>query len=650
MRAATAGLVVSLVTYTALSSGAVPTVGACVALVLLISMLPVDPSLTRRWACAGAIVIGWVPMTWWLPLPSDLNRGAIVAALAAGWLAMTVAGSTRPGRRLREVLPALSLTDLWIVAAGLTAFATMYRWITASSPAGALATMLSGYDNAAHFDMFSMLRRHGTTIEALGAAPDGSAWTYGTYPQGFHALTATFAGLTEPHVSTGPAELVTYTQAVGTVVVLATMVLVAAVCSLPALQRRPLAALPLVSLICTAYMWEPGAKMLANGFANFWLAAAATSCAIVLALDLRERPSVIGVAGTSGALVCGVNCWAPLVILAMPACVILCQVTFQALTSSARRRHAVVYAVIGFTAAMCALKTLLTLVGSVDPQTLVTASGGISRTSAVPTFALLGICAFVRLALRHTVRTMRHERRAVLEPLIRSMRLLGLTPLLGLATLSALLVAQVRTAGTSSYYLLKFLIGFELVLAALAGTMLALVLVNVTRPLGRRAGIALSCVAAATATQFFGHVSWGDGPMVGELAAGVHADGTTPTDTALADEIVSASSSTTPAKALNQVYVVLGEQRGSSGLLPALWFQAISNSLTTETAARLAPLDRSFRDRDDASTVIRSLLTSSADLSVVVAPSLVEPLRQMVPRGVRPQVTSWDAPRISPRP
>jgi hypothetical protein len=436
--------------------------------------------------------------------------------------------------------------------------------------------------------------------------------------------------------------LVTYTQAVAAVIVVATMGLVATVCSLPALQRRPLAALPVVSLICTAYLWEPGAKMLANGFANFWLAAAATSCAIVLALGLKRRSSLVGVAATSGALLCAVNCWAPLVILAMPACLILCQVTLAAIRSTDRRRQGTVFAAILIAAGMCALKTLLSLINSVSLQTVVAAEGGIYRTSAVPLLVLLGACTLLCLAMPHIPRRMGHRRGAQLDHAMDSPRLFCLTPLIGAAVLSALLFAQLRMVGTSSYYFLKYFIGLELVLAVLTVTVLTLLLVAPPWAPGRHIALVLSCVAAATATQFFGHVSWRDAPMLGEFAANSVTHGTTPSRRDIASDIVSASSSTNSAKALGQVYFMMGKDRGPSGLLPAIWFQAISLSLTTNTAARLAPLDTRFRDRADAAMVARDLLTANRELSVVVAPRYLESLRHMLPSGLRPRVSSWD--------
>jgi hypothetical protein len=162
-------------------------------------------------------------------------------------------------------------------------------------------------------------------------------------------------------------------------------------------------------------------------------------------------------------------------------------------------------------------------------------------------------------------------------------------------------------------------------------------LVTSTSSPSRGVAVVLSCVAAVAATQFFGHVSWRDAPMVGEFVP----HGPTPSSRGIANDIIAASSSTTRGKAVGQVYFVMGKQRGPSGLLPAFWFQAITLTLTTDTAARLAPLEAGFRDRDDAAMVARQLLASKRDLSVVVAPRHLQSLRHILPRGLRPQVTTW---------
>ena len=39
----------------------------------------------------------------------------------------------------------------------------------------------------------------------------------------------------------------------------------------------------------TGLLWEPGQKVLANGFAPFWLAAVAAGCALLAVAEIRAR-------------------------------------------------------------------------------------------------------------------------------------------------------------------------------------------------------------------------------------------------------------------------------------------------------------------------------------------------------------------------
>ncbi len=161
--------------------------------------------------------------------------------------------------------------------------------------ASALISLVPSVDNVAHFHMFATIRDHGAITQALGDSPDGSAWSFDNYPQGFHSLVATVAEWMHPSVTTGAGLLPAYTEGVAVVVVLVLTMLVAAVVSLPALDHRPLVALPVVVITCTAYLWSPGQVVLADGFANFWVASAAGATALVLAV--RAQPAMVVATG-----------------------------------------------------------------------------------------------------------------------------------------------------------------------------------------------------------------------------------------------------------------------------------------------------------------------------------------------------------------
>ena len=151
------------------------------------------------------------------------------------------------------------------------------------------------------------------------AAPDGSRWGFNNYPKGFHALTATVSEVTFPRMQADADALVTYAHSVGVVVVLGLVMVTAAILCLPRLRDRPAIAVPVVTLCWTALLWEPGQKVLANGFASFWLATVAAACALLLGLREHRGSVVVQVAAVGGLLICVAHTWTPLALIAAPA-------------------------------------------------------------------------------------------------------------------------------------------------------------------------------------------------------------------------------------------------------------------------------------------------------------------------------------------
>ena len=287
------------VAYASLAQGVVPGVFALLLLAGLACMIPTAPTLARRVGLNGALLIGWTPMLWWFRWPVPLNHGALLTAAGVGALCGLVVGSPRPLERLRSLVPSIHAVDGLMVAGGLAALAAMQKWAFARTPHRALEVLLPGADNYPHFNMFSMLRTHGATLDALSSAHDGTGWAFDNYPQGFHAFTATLSELLSPRTPHGLDMLLAYTHSVTAVVVLAIVVLTGAITSLPNLRDRPAIAAPVVVVTWTAFLWEPGQKVLADGFANFWLGAAAAGCALILA---ASAPRFLGPRGSWGSL------------------------------------------------------------------------------------------------------------------------------------------------------------------------------------------------------------------------------------------------------------------------------------------------------------------------------------------------------------
>lgn len=642
--AAATGLLLFAVTYAALASGVLPGPLAALLPLVLILLVPVAPSLARRAAVNGTIFLGWAPVLWWVQWPMAVNHGAFVTALAVALLAVYVVGSPNPRAQWRRLAPTVSRTDLLLPAAAAFALTMMHRWAFEASPQRTLAFMIPGYDNVAHFDMFAMLRRHGATIDALGAAPGGSSWAFGDYPQSFHALVATYAELALPEVTPGTSELTLFANGVAAVVVLGTVVLTAAVCSLPGLRSRPLIAFPVVVTICTAFLWEPGAKVLADGFGNFWLGCVAASVALLLSLTRRDELSIPELAAVGGALVVVAHTWAPLLVVAAPAALALLAVRRPVIASPASPLRLV--ALLGVAAASIAavLKAVVTVLSTVELGFVVQAEGPLTGASAIPTFVLIIVSVYVCLSFAGWV-----DRLGVDGPapaVARRVKVLALAPVCGVVSLTLLLVAQFRSVGTTSYYFLKYLMGFELILAAVTAAVVGMLLALVARPRwGRSRSLLVSTTAAVLATQAFGHVAWNSSPLTTDFQGARDAGGTALSLPAMAQGIVTAAAATSGGPPEDREYVALGRARGFEAILPATWYHAIQGSLTLEAQQRQSDLVVLVSDETDAAPLVLELMEQDPTLEIVVAPRYAEPLRQQMPSPeLAARITTFEVP------
>ncbi|MDT7707729.1 MAG: hypothetical protein QOG20_3336, partial [Pseudonocardiales bacterium] len=74
--------------------------------VLLVLLVPTSRDLCRRILLAGCLLLGWVPLLWWVPLPVGTTGRvaiglAVLAAAVAGW----VGAGRRPRLRMRALVP-----------------------------------------------------------------------------------------------------------------------------------------------------------------------------------------------------------------------------------------------------------------------------------------------------------------------------------------------------------------------------------------------------------------------------------------------------------------------------------------------------------------------------------------------------------------
>jgi hypothetical protein len=621
--------VTGVAAYAGVVSAVLPEPLALAVLIALLVLVPTAERLAPRVALNISLVLGWTPVVWWVDWPGGVNHAGVLLATVAAAGGFLVAASGQPRRRARAALPLLRPSDLLLAAgAGVAALATAPLLLAATS-ARALAVLVPGADNYAHFNMFATMRAYGATSDALGAGPDGSGWAFATYPQGFHAVVATISELTFPQLETGPDSVLVYAHTVAAVVVLGVVLVTASVLSLPGVGARPAVAFPALALAWTALLWEPGQKVLANGFASFWLAAVAAGCALVLAFGLPAAPTKAGVAAVGGLLVCVAHSWMPLLFVAAPAAlVVLVPHDSRSLRSVVSRAQLPTLLILGLSA-LAVGRAVLILLGKVEVSFIVSEVSGFDGTSALPTFVLLVTVVYLLLGYRGWVRS----RGGTSIDAVTSRRLaaLVLSPVLAVGSLATLLVLQLRAIGTTSYYFLKYLLGFELILTVVAPALCVALVVAVSGPARRPArALGVSVLAAVLATLLFA-------PFGSALLWDDDDDGTASvvapyTREGIALGVLAASRSTTPAGSFHREYLALGDGNAAQIFYPGGWFHAMNASLTNRAFARLNVLRVNVETAREAAPLVRRLLDDEPGLVVAVDPAYLEDLR----RGLGP--------------
>lgn len=422
---------------------------AIVGAAVLLLLLPTSPVLSRRILLSGALALGLTPTLWWVPLPlGSLGRAGLLLSLVvgglAGWLASGGVAGLR--RRARALLPRMDGVDAIPLLATAASTWVVSGWLRIRTGSAALAALLPGWDNSGHFDMVQMLLRHGLTIDLLGPGPRGETWQYADYPQGYHAVVATLVEAAGKPADPGAAAL-SYLHASAWVVALLGGLLAAAVCSVPALRRRPALALPAAALLVAAFVTGPGATAFTGGFPNFVFAAALTACIPLLVAATPRVPMPLHVAAIGALLVAVANSWILLLAVAVPAAVVLAFPLTKARWRGTRRRWVATSAVLLFVA-LGSLVPLRTL-SSLSAGAVLVTPGGIGAVE--PGFILaVALGAVVACLLGPSARPRGRAWHAV-------------TPMAGLVAVGALGAWQLSSAGALSYYFYKLLVGVELV-------------------------------------------------------------------------------------------------------------------------------------------------------------------------------------------
>jgi hypothetical protein len=426
---------------------------------LMLLCLPTSEHLSGRVLLTGAAVLGWSQVIWWARLPFDrvsLALGALVGATTA----LVVWRGTSSAMSLRSLVPRARWVDLVPVTVLLGGVAAKWSALSQARPGGALASFLTGWDNAGHFSMFEMILRRGATVDALPPPRDGGAWNYAYYPEGFHATTASLAQLVWPRASTDLGQLVVaYGRASAIVTVAAVTVLAAGITSLPSMRVRPEVAAPMAVFISGVFFFGLGRSLTGSGFAAFLLPCALAGAAVFVILQWEQVSQVGHAVALGGALVGVAHGWILLLTLPGPALLALAVPLSRDRLRASRGQWVALMVVAAATAYGIWRAVRIVLA---DP------AGGhlTTRGHVLPPdpWLLMALPLVTVLILTAPARSVGSRSEVILR------RRVWLTTLMvpaAVAVAAYLASIQVQVLGRTGYYFLKYLCGVELVLFAL---------------------------------------------------------------------------------------------------------------------------------------------------------------------------------------
>lgn len=459
--------------------------GWAVVVVAVVATLAIPSSreTSRRLLIAGCVALGWLPMTWWFPLPLGApDRLSLLTSLIIGALTALIAA----GRvRAAALIPRFRVSDAWTVAAGAYALWMLAPLFSVADGEEALRILRIGWDYASHFDMTESIRRTGSISEAIQPGPHG-AWMFSDYPRGFHAAAATVMEvIAGPAIGAHGTELVAFTHAVALLGLITVVTVASGVSALPQLRRRPIVALALVALVAVAFTTGPGGgSLLRYGFPNFLLAVGLLACVPLLVIPMNRIGAVAPLIALSGVIVGIAHNWALLLAIAGAGLVsVLLPMGRRRWPTSGRGWSAL--AGIATATVVGALAAWITLVEkSVETATvsrfLVDGGfvGGDGIEILVPPLIAVGLCLLLGwLLIRRRAGWHRGEAvRAATQ---------GLMPTAGLILMGWMAALHYTETGGLRYYFYKLGAGVQLASVVLAAAAIA-VLVSLLRATPRR--------------------------------------------------------------------------------------------------------------------------------------------------------------------
>lgn len=599
-------------------------------LAALVLLTPTSRSYARRLLVGGAIVLGWVPLVWWLPLPASLDRvGLLVAILAAcltGWAAY----------RGRTSLSALLPRPVWADAIpGIVAVAAV--WIsrpalTAPSDGAALNLLIkSGWDHVAHFHMVRLIASEGSLLATTGTAADGSSWIGATYPKHFHALVATMIDLTQQGASAGDIEPNAYLAGTALTLAAAVTVLAAGIAQLPWLRRRAWLGLPLTLLGVAGFLLGPGTEALSAGFANFIFGACAAALSVLVAVTMARAVQPLYAMALAGLIAATAHSWLLLLPLAAASAI---AIVFppRLRWRGTRRQVGLTFTFVG--AAAVSVLVAVLIVGR-DLSTSTVLVGAAQAFEGPKLIVVLVLCVLTAVALRLRRRPLASSAAG------RGIAVAGVA-VVGTLALVAIGLPQLLQTGRLLYYFGKLASGTLLVSVVVLVVLVAVLSRRAATPrLPVAARIAVLILGSALAVQSFGYV----GPAIAlasmeqapaltyRAAARVVGSGVSPE----ADRLLRAAEVSRAHPEATTLYYAAMENDPIRHLADQ-WHLALAHNWTADTDAPSSLLDRFASD--DPLADLTGILGANDTILVIVAPELL-PVTDTLPADYRARILSW---------
>lgn len=592
---------------------------------VLIVLLPTARHFSLRVLLNGLLTLGFVPLTWWVPERYlGIDHGTALMAAVAGLLAMWVFSPRPVVPRLRRLVPRARFIDvLPVLAGGLSGFSLM-TMLTVRSASDALTLMTSRWDYQSHFSIFYMIRTHGTVIPMIPQPASDVTWGFSEYPQAFHAILATFADVIRPVDTNLDAELVSYLNLQGVVSVLTVILVVAGLCALPAVRRRPVLTAPVIAAAASAWVYGPGSIPVYEGFANFYLACGlATGTAITLLIFNRRLPA-LAVAAVGAGLIGVANNW----ILLLTLVTVLFFARFWPILTRRELYGKNWWALACVTGAFTVAGVILPLV-QLSPlveqsQQILGLPGGIALPDfglAVTIIAMVAALGVANSVVRAVKPGQQNDRRGA------AFAVLGLSIPVGLCLWLA--ISQSLSNGVISYYFYKYLVALLLFTWAVAVIAVAPLLPESLSSLLRaeKKLAAAVCVFAAAATQIFGFsvTGLGDVGLPATARAVTEMEAQSARLESTPDYVSRLLISARQPQPKESVYIVAPSRIDT--VLAARWHWSMLGSSSSKATILSPVIGDIMTDYNHAPERIAGMLEEHPALTVIIDPELYERVR-----------------------